>query len=77
MMFCYIPVENTLREDGKATSDVWASGGLVYAAVVIVANIRLISSFNNYTFWGELLCILSIIAYFLLFYIESFFSMFP
>ena len=77
ILFCYYPVENTLRSDGTAPSDVWGTGSIVYAAVVILANFRLLNSFNNYTGWGELLCMLSIMAYFLLYYIESFFSEFP
>ncbi len=70
-MFCYNPLEDTLGTNGIIYGNVWVSGAVVYAAVVILANLRLLNSFNNYAFWGELLVILSIASYFLIFWAES------
>ena len=55
----------------------WASGCIVYAAVVIIANLKLLYCFNIYTFWGELLVILSIISYFFLFWGENMLKAIP
>ena len=75
--FCFIPFEETVGKDGEVEGDVWISGAIVYAAVVMLANFRLLNSFNNYTFWGELLIFLSILSYFVLFYIENLYILFP
>jgi hypothetical protein len=70
-MFCYNPLEETLGPNGIMLGNVWVSGAIVYGAVVIIANLRLLNSFNNYTFWGELFVTISISSYFLLFWAES------
>lgn len=44
---------------------------IVYAGVVIVANIQLFDNLSVYNFWGELLIALSIGSFFLAFYLEN------
>jgi hypothetical protein len=51
--------------------DLWTSGQIAYGAVVIIANIKLLASFNIYTGWGEVIIFLSILTYFIVYYIES------
>jgi hypothetical protein len=65
-----VSFDKTLNDYGE-TGDLWMAGAIVYAAVVIVANIKLLDSLNNYTFWGEFLIVLSIGGYFLVYWLEN------
>ncbi len=47
------------------------SGAVVYAGVVILANVKLLNSFSTYAFWGEFFIVLSIASYFICFWVEN------
>lgn len=55
----------------------WVVGHVVYGTCVMVANILLIFKFNNYTGWGEFICIFSILSFFTIYFLQNFFTMFP
>ena len=60
----------TLLPDGTLPN-LWASGILVYAGVVLVANYQLLLAYNNYTLFGVVLSLLSILLFFFVFFLES------
>jgi hypothetical protein len=62
--------------DGKFNG-IWPTGSVIYAGVVIVANIKLFNSLNIYTFWGELIIVLSVACYFLALWLENLTLMVP
>ena len=49
----------------------------MYGACVMVANVVMLHKFNNYTGWGEVLVALMVIAFFLIFFLESIIELFP
>jgi magnesium-transporting ATPase (P-type) len=55
----------------------WAMGHVVYGTCVMVANLVMIFKFNNYTGWGEILCIASMLCFFTLYFLENLLTMFP
>ncbi|CDW78607.1 phospholipid-translocating p-type flippase family protein [Stylonychia lemnae] len=69
-------MEVSLDEEGK-TNGLYISGSVVYAGVVIIANMKILNSLNIFGFWCELLVFLSILVYFLVLLIESQIISFP
>jgi magnesium-transporting ATPase (P-type) len=67
----YIPFEKSISNKDGNTSGLWMSGAVVYAGVVITANVKLLNSFSSYAFWGEFLVALSIASYFICFWAEN------
>ena len=66
------PLQNELTPIGHAKFyDLWSYGVLVYFLVVIVVNLRIVYSYQIYTFWGELLIFISIIFFVLIVLIYS------
>jgi hypothetical protein len=53
------------------------SGTLVYGQVVIVANSKLAFSTHAHTIWSTLMFFLSILSFFLIYYIENLWSWIP
>lgn len=51
--------------------DLWDGGALVYAGIVILANLRILYDFSIYTGIGEILVIGSIMSYFIIYYLEN------
>jgi hypothetical protein len=49
----------------------WSSGSVVYASAVIIANFKILDSMHRYDFLGVVWPILSILLYFLFFYVEN------
>jgi hypothetical protein len=47
------------------------SGAVVYAGVIILANLKILSAFHNYMIIGELIIFIMIFDYFLIFYLEN------
>lgn len=66
----YVVIANALNYYGSPSS-FWASGSILYGAVVIVANLKLFSKFNIYNGWSEFLLFGSIGTYFLVYWIEN------
>ena len=46
-------------------------GSVVYAGVVLIANLKILSDFNQFQIYGELIIFAMIFDYFALFFIES------
>lgn len=67
--------QNDVQEDGKNIA-FWVIGHVVYLACIIVANIMIFFRFNNYTGWGEWTCTGMVLAFFLIFYVETLLPMF-
>ena len=61
--------------EGK-TGSFWESATLVYAIVVIVANIYILQRTNTHTVWSTLFIFLSILSFFLAFWFENLFFFF-
>lgn len=57
-------IERGLDEDGL-NNGLFLAGSVVYAGVVMIANMKILGSFNIFQFWGELLVVLSILSYFI------------
>lgn len=55
----------------------WVVGHLVYGACVVVANITMIHQFNNFTGWGEALCMMMILSYFTIYFLQNLVPFFP
>jgi magnesium-transporting ATPase (P-type) len=70
LFICYVPFDNSVNKNGQ-TGDLWTSGAIAYAAVVIIANLKLFDCFNSHVIWGDLLILASILSYFLIYYIEN------
>lgn len=62
--------------DGKDIG-FWVVGHVVYGTCVMVANLVIMFKFNNYTGWGEVLSIASMVVYFTILFAENLFNMFP
>ena len=56
--------------NGK-TYTFWAGGHVVYFECVILANLVLIRSTNNFMGWGELIIFLQVASYFIFVYLDS------
>ena len=57
-------------DQGKAIG-FWIGGHIVYGSCIIVANLLILLRFNNFTGYGEFTVFLMILAYFVIFGIES------
>lgn len=66
---------NGINEDGKL-QNLWSLGSMIYFGIVLAANVRLFYTTNNHTWVSFLLIYMSIISYFLVLYIMSFFKQF-
>ena len=55
----------------------WAAGHVVYGSCVLVANIVMMTKFNNYTGWGEPLCLASMLVYYTVLFVENMMNIFP
>ena len=51
----------------------WASGAIVYGMVVINANLWILQRTSSHTIWSSLLIAISILSYFLCFWLENLF----
>ena len=47
LFICYYAFDISVNSSGK-TGDLWTSGSIAYAGVVILANFKLLSMFNSY-----------------------------
>lgn len=47
------------------------SGAIVYGAVILIVNMKMLESFNSFTGWGEVLIFLSTLSYFFVFWAEN------
>ena len=56
--------------NGK-TYTFWAGGHVVYFECVLLANLVLLRSTNNFTGWGELVIFLQVVSYFVFVYLDS------
>jgi hypothetical protein len=59
------------------SNDLWMTGTLVYACIVMIANLRVLHVTNTHTAISLLLCLLSCISFFAWFWLESLFDLFP
>jgi len=77
-MFCFhlVLLPGQALADGKDIG-FWVVGHVVYGACVMTANLVIMFKFNNYTGWGEILCLASMLAFFTLYFLENLLSMFP
>ena len=69
--FTFKGIETTGQSQG-----LWSIGSMVYFGIVIVANLRLVYSTNNHTYISFGLAVFSIISYFLVIFVMSFFPFF-
>lgn len=53
------------------TNGLYLAGSVVYAGVVIIANMKILTSLNNFHIWAELLIFGSIFTYFFVLFIMS------
>ena len=65
--------------DGQGGKELgfWVAGHVVYGGCCLVCNVLILMRYNNFTVWGEFLVALMVIAYFLIFWLENKFKMFP
>lgn len=49
----------------------WAGGHVVYFECVLLANLVLVRSTNNFMGWGELIIFLQVASYFVIVYLDS------
>jgi magnesium-transporting ATPase (P-type) len=70
VLVCIRSIEVSPTPEGKTVS-LWMSGSLVYAGVVIIANLKILGSFHLHSFWSVLIIMLSICTYFVSFYVFS------
>ena len=56
--------------NGK-TYTFWAGGHVVYFECVLLANLVLVRSTNNFMGWGELIIFLQVASYFIFVYLDS------
>ena len=68
--------KGSLADDGH-TLGFWYSGHIIYGCCVLIANIVLFLKFNIHHWSGVLMFILMIMAYFLFFFVQSLFMIFP
>ena len=59
-----------MRPDGHMLS-LWPEGAIVYAGVVLIANHKLFLEFNNISYHGPILLLISVLLYFGVLAIES------
>jgi hypothetical protein len=72
---CYIGYGKSINFDGSY-GDLTINGAVTYAGVVVIANMKIITSTNSYTWVSFLIVFLSILTYFLNWALESGFSIF-
>lgn len=76
--FCFYCEDSTVvNSEGKQGSEFWFDGTMVYAAVVLVVNIRILQKTNTHSFMSILIFVLSVGSFWLIFWFESLFSIFP
>lgn len=63
-------MEVSVDNDGM-TNGLYSAGSVVYAGVVIIANMKILGSLNMYGVYCELLIFASVCVYFLVLYIEN------
>ena len=67
---CFKSQQFNPLQDGRYF-DLWMSGSVVYAGVITIANLKILSSFNAFMVVGELIIFIMIFDYVAVFYIES------
>ena len=76
-MFVFFALNGTAIDDIRGhTGGFWESATLVYAIVVIVANLFILQRTNTHTVWSTLLIALSIASFFIAFWFENLFFFF-
>ena len=68
---CFYAIETTLMPSGTSGGGLWLSGSVVYAGVVIIANVKILDHSHTYNVQGVSIVIASILAYFLVFWVEN------
>ena len=75
LYICFIAFEMSLHSNGLGNG-LYISGSVVYFGVVVVANLKLLASFNIFQIYGEVLVLLSILCYLVILAIENSLTMF-
>lgn len=74
--FCIYSMETINHLNGR-TSELMIDGIFVYTGVVVVVNIKILTSTNNYTFVSFFLSIGSTLFFVLVFYVMNLLPQFP
>ena len=75
-MIVYIPCEDSLFENGYTVS-FWSGGHMVFEACILMSNLTLIRSMNNFTAITEVWTVLSISTFYIFLYLENLIPGFP
>jgi uncharacterized membrane protein YesL len=67
----------TINDENGRTSEIMIDGIFVYTGVVLLVNIKILTSTNNHTFFSFFFSIGSILFFILTFYIMNLLPMFP
>jgi len=70
LCICLIAFDLSVTPEGMTTG-LWVSGAVVYAGIVLVANVKLLDSMSTHDGWGDLMCVASIVAYWVVLFVMS------
>ena len=77
MIIVFFGIDGVIVDDNGWNGSFWQSGTLVYACVVLVVNFKMIHKTNTHTWGSTILISLSILLFWLQFFFENYFPMFP
>ncbi len=76
-IFCFYEEDGPIVDANRKNGSFWIDGTMVYAAIVLVVNLRIAYITNNHSWASTTLLILSILSFWGWFYVENLFSYFP
>jgi len=76
LVFSYYGCDGLATYQSGVNGQMWASGQLVYACVIINANFYVLQASHNHSFLSLTFLFLSILSFFLFFYLENLLPLF-
>lgn len=71
IMFCFFYYSNNSPDVNGRYQDLWSVGSMVYGAIVIIVNIRILYATNNHSLFSFTLFFLTVLSYFIVLIIMS------
>ena len=67
----FYAAEESLNAGNGSNSSLWRSGSIVYAGVVVIANLKILDQFHSYEPRAVTYILVSMLLYFLFFYLDN------
>lgn len=76
-LFCFYGEDGVVVSNKAKNGYFWIDGTIVYAAVVLIVNLKIVHKTNNHTWLGTLWLVLSVVLFWVWLALESSAAIFP